>query len=194
MKKKSATKARVVEAMRGSDVVHLATHGEPEGLFFAGTSAAEATLSMAEVHALELRRTKLVVLSACDTFKGELRSDGVVGITRAFVAAGAPTLVASLWKVDDAATLDLMRRFYRELLEDKDGDVEGNAAVALRKAMLWMIKGTAKRSFSVLQWAAFVVYGLAEARAQVERAAGNGGGGNAAAVASVAAAVAALAL
>ena len=105
-----ATKPAVVEAMRDSDVVHLATHGEKEGLFFAGTSAAEATLSMAEVHALELRRTKLVVLSACDTFKGELRSDGVVGITRAFVAAGAPTLVASLWKVDDEATLELMRR------------------------------------------------------------------------------------
>ena len=69
-----ATKPAVVEAMRGSDVVHLATHGDPEGLFFAGTTGeADATLSMAEVHALELRRTRLVVLSACDTFKGELR-------------------------------------------------------------------------------------------------------------------------
>merc|ERR1712034_128024 len=135
-----ATKPAVVEAMRVSDVVHLATHGDPEGLFFAGTSAAEATLSMAEVHALELRRTRLVVLSACDTFKGELRSDGVVGITRAFVAAGARTLVASLWKVSDAATLELMRHFYTELLNDEDVDVRGNAAVAMRKAMVWMLK------------------------------------------------------
>ena len=127
-----ATKPAVLAALRESDVVHLATHGAPEGLFFAGTTGeADATLSMAEVHALELRRTKLVVLSACDTFKGELRSDGVVGITRAFVAAGTPTLVASLWKVDDAATLELMRRFYRELFEDEDGDVAGNAAVAI---------------------------------------------------------------
>merc|ERR1712034_304854 len=116
-----ATKPAVVEAMRGSDVVHLATHGEPEGLFFAGGSAAEATLSMAEVHALELRRAPLVVLSACDTFKGELRSDGVVGITRAFVAAGAPTLAASLWPVSDAATLELMRRFYAALLRKRGG-------------------------------------------------------------------------
>ena len=56
---------------------------------------------MAEVQALQLRQALLVVLSECDSFKGELRTDGVVGIARAFVAAGAPTLLASLWKVSN---------------------------------------------------------------------------------------------
>ena len=158
----AATKPAAAAAMRESNVVHLATHGEPEGLFFAGTSAAEATLSMAEVHALELRRTRLVVLSACDTFKGELRSDGVVGITRAFVAAGARTLVASLWKVDDGPTRELMRRFYEKLFK-AGGD--GNAAVAMREAMVSMIRARKPLGpFTVVQWAGLVVYGLADVR------------------------------
>ena len=67
---------------------------------------------MAEVQELNLTRAKLVVLSECDSFKGELKEDGVIGITRAFVAAGAPALVASLWEVDDTATRTLMARFY----------------------------------------------------------------------------------
>ena len=118
-----------MEHMLKSDVVHLATHGAPDGLFFAGGSEAEATLSMAEVQDLKLR-ARLVVLSACDTFKGELRTDGVVGITRAFVAAGALTLVSSLWKVDDGATLELMRRFYQAWMGG------GNAVVAMQAAMV----------------------------------------------------------
>ena len=151
LRSKEATKEAVVGHMLKSDVVHLATHGAPDGLFFAGGSEAEATLSMAEVQDLKLR-ARLVVLSACDTFKGELRTDGVVGITRAFVAAGALTLVSSLWKVDDGATLELMRRFYQAWVGG------GNAVVAMQAAMVGMIK---EGKWSVLQWSAFVVYGLA---------------------------------
>ncbi len=137
--------------MLNSDVVHLAAHGTPEGLFFAGENEADATLSMAEVQGLEMC-ARLVNLSACDTLGGELRTDGVVGITRAFVAAGALTLVASLWKVDDDATLELMRRFYQAWVKG------GNAAAAMQEAMVGMIK---EGKWSVLQWSAFVVYGLA---------------------------------
>lgn len=146
----AASKEAVVASMLTSDVIHLATHGVADGLFFAGRSEAEATLSMAEVQALQLR-ARLVVLSACDSFKGELRTDGVVGVTRAFVAAGALTLVSSLWKVDDGATLELMRRFYVAWV------ASGGAAAALRTAMVGMI-GDGR--WSVRQWAAFVVYGL----------------------------------
>ena len=63
----------VVEAMRRCDLVHLATHGTSDGLYFAGTSEADAKLSMAEVQALSLPRTRLVVLSACDTFSPSAR-------------------------------------------------------------------------------------------------------------------------
>jgi CHAT domain-containing protein len=157
-----ATKARAVAAMRASAVVHLATHGSPDGVFFAGASEAGATLSMAEVHALALPRTRLVVLSECDSFKGELRADGVVGIARAFVAAGAQTLVASLWQVDDQGTLELMRRFYAELVGSaKEGAGPIDAAVALQRAMVAMLRAGGGRAFTPKQWAAFVVYGLA---------------------------------
>ena len=154
LRSRAATKPAAVELMAESDVIHLATHGAPDGLFFAGESEAEGTLSMAEVQALEMRRARLVVLSECDSFKGELRADGVVGIARAFVAAGAPILLASLWKVDDGASRALMMRFYDRLL----GEAAGNAAAALQGAMISMLK---EGWYSVLEWAAFVCYGLA---------------------------------
>ena len=150
-----ATKPAVVEAMRRCDVVHLATHGVPDGVLLGGASKADGKLSMGEVQSLELR-ARLVVLSECDSFRGKLSSDGVIGITRAFVAAGAPTLVASLWKVDDAATRELMRRFYARLLE---GGAVGDATAAMQGAMVSMIRDE-RRSWSVREWAAFVVYGL----------------------------------
>ena len=151
----AATKPAVVEAMRRCDLVHLATHGVPDGVLLGGATIAEGKLSMGEVQSLELR-ARLVVLSECDSFRGKLSSDGVIGITRAFVAAGAPTLVASLWKVDDAATRELMRRFYARLLE---GGAVGDATAAMQGAMVSMIRDE-RRSWSVLEWAAFVVYGL----------------------------------
>merc|ERR1712023_525900 len=79
---------------------------------------------MGEVQGLELR-ARLVVLSECDSFRGKLTADGVIGITRAFVAAGALSLVASLWKVDDGATRELMERFYRRLLGGGDAGRDG---------------------------------------------------------------------
>ena len=149
-----AGKVAVVAAMRGCDVLHLATHGEPDAVLLGGATRVEGALTMAEVQGLELR-ARLVVLSECDSFRGTLTADGVIGVTRAFVAAGALTLVASLWKVDDDATLALMSHFYRALLAS--GGV-GDAASALRSAMVAMIR---EGRWSVLQWASFVVYGLA---------------------------------
>ena len=151
-----AGKVAVVEAMRGCAVVHLATHGEPDAVLLGGSTRTEGALSMVEVQGLELS-AQLVVLSECDSFRGKLTSDGVIGVTRAFVAAGALTLVASLWKVDDEATLALMSHFYKALLA---GGGVGDAAAALRTAMVAMIS---EGKWSVLQWAGFVVYGLASA-------------------------------
>jgi CHAT domain-containing protein len=151
-----ATTANVVEALGACTYVHLATHGAADGVYLSGHTEAEGKLTMAEVQELDLLRARLVVLSECDSFKGELKADGVIGITRAFVAAGAPTLVASLWKVSDVATRKLMIRFYDALL----GPVAaGDVAVALQVAMVSMCR----EGWPVSDWAAFVVYGLASA-------------------------------
>ena len=153
----AATKAAVVAAMESSDLIHNATHGEPDGVLLSGATYAEGKLSMAEVQELELR-AQLVVLSQCDSFKGKLTTDGVIGITRAFMAAGALTLVASQWKLNDVATKVLMERFYERLLAP--GPSMGDVAVAMQAAMVSMIKQEGDEKWSVEEWAGFVVYGL----------------------------------
>ena len=97
--------------MRESDLIHFATHGEPDAVYLSGETEDDIRLSMAEVQMLKLPRTSLVVLSECDSFKGKLSTDGVLGITRAFVAAGGPTLVALWCAVSDDATKVLVRYF-----------------------------------------------------------------------------------
>ena len=152
----AATKEAVVAAIPSCDIIHLATHGEQGGVLLGGQTREAGTLSMAEVQALELR-AQLVVLSECDSFRGKLsHSDGVIGIARAFITAGALELVASLWKVDDSATCNLMKAFYEALLSGED-ELRNDAAAAMQKAMVSMIR-QGKRS--VLEWAGFVVYGI----------------------------------
>lgn len=144
----------MTDALKTSVYVHLATHGVPDGVFLSGATATEGVLSMSEVQELDMQKAKLIVLSECDSFRGKLTSDGVIGITRAFMAAGAPTLIASLWQVDDHATRVLLTSFYDLLL----GEAAGDAAVALQQAMVQMIR---TGRYAVSKWAAFVVYGLA---------------------------------
>jgi CHAT domain-containing protein len=104
----------------------------------AGDASAEALdredgiLTAEEVQALDLRGCELVVLSACETGLGEAEAgQGVLGLQRAFQAAGARAVVASLWKVDDAATGVLMKQFYTNLWTKKQPQLE-----ALRQAQL----------------------------------------------------------
>ena len=169
LSRSAATKPAVVEAMRTCEILHLATHGAPSGVYLSGSTDDEGMLTMAEVQALQLPQAKLVVLSECDSFRGELKADGVIGITRAFMAAGSPTLVASLWQVDDHATRVLMMRFYHALL----GEAAGDAAVALQKAMVSMLQ---QGNYSEREWASFVVYGLASAHVTAVEPIGGAGG------------------
>src|SRR5262249_20263350 len=95
--------------------------------------AEDGLLTAEDVSGFDLLDTELVVLSACDTGLGAvLVGEGVFGLQRAFVLAGARTLVMSLWKVSDLATALLMERFYENLLNRRLGRAE-----ALRDAQLY---------------------------------------------------------
>jgi len=107
---------------------------------------------MQEIYNLRLP-ADVVVLSACQTGLGkEIKGEGLVGLTRGFMYAGAQRVVASLWQVDDLATANLMKRFYRGML--KDGL---RPAAALRAAQVEMMNQ--KRWSSPYFWAAFVIQG-----------------------------------
>jgi CHAT domain-containing protein len=105
--------------------------------------ASDGLLTAEEVMGLDLSRTELVVLSACETGVGKVRGgEGVFSLQRAFHIAGTRAVVASLWAVDDRATQALMSRFYRNLWADQ-GKPLGKLE-ALREAQLWLLHEGAK--------------------------------------------------
>ena len=112
----------------------------------------DGILTAAEVAQMDLRGTQLVVLSACETGVGDVQNgEGVYGLRRALVLAGAETQVTSLWKVSDEATKDLMVDYYQRLLKG-----EGRSE-ALRNTQLTMMKS--KDRSHPYYWAAFVPIG-----------------------------------
>ena len=112
--------------------------------------AEDGLLTAEDVSGLDVLATELVVLSACETGLGEIHvGEGVFGLRRAFVPAGAKTLVMSLWKVPDEATRELMEDFYHRILRG-----EGRAE-ALRQAQLEM-----KQKYTdPYYWGAFICQG-----------------------------------
>jgi CHAT domain-containing protein/tetratricopeptide (TPR) repeat protein len=109
-------------------------------------------LPLLDIYKLHLE-TDLVVLSACETYIGnDLRGEGLLGLARGFLYAGARQVVASLWKVDDRATAAFMQHFYTALLRDKIGALD-----ALSRAQNEMSKDPAWRS--PRYWAGFVLEG-----------------------------------
>lgn len=144
--------------------LHFATHGllnsqhpELSGVVLSLVNeqgrAQDGFLRLHDIYQLRLN-AELVVLSACQTGLGrEVRGEGLIGLTRGFMYAGAPRVVASLWKVDDAATAELMSRFYRGIL--KEGKTP---AAALRAAQIEMWQQPNWRR-SPFYWAAFVLQG-----------------------------------
>ncbi len=111
----------------------------------------DGLLKAEEIVDLKLN-AELVVLSACDTAQGKITGDGVVGLSRAIISAGVPSVLVSLWKVDDNATAFLMREFYQNWQKSPD------KAQALRQAML-----TTKQKYPhPTYWAAFTLIGEAE--------------------------------
>lgn len=102
----------------------------------ADSSLDDGILRAAEIEASPMRGVDLIVLSACETGLGPVAGgEGLTGLQRAFHVAGASSVVSSLWKVDDAATQELMRRFYTNLWIKKQSKID-----ALRNAQLWMLR------------------------------------------------------
>jgi CHAT domain-containing protein len=144
-------------------VVHFATHGvlddqrpERSGLLLSYVDergrAQDGFLGLNSVYNLKLS-ADLAVLSACRTGLGkEVKGEGLVGLTRGFMYAGVPRVIASLWKVEDAATRDLMTLFYQKLFGDKM-----RPAAALRAAQVEMMKRKTRRA--PFFWGAFVIQG-----------------------------------
>jgi hypothetical protein len=127
------------------------------GLALAGVnqrsaSSASGVLSALEVTGIDLAGTQLVTLSACETGLGEVRNgEGVYGLRRALVLAGAETQVMSLWKVDDAATRDLMIAYYTSL---EGGGERAGAMREVQRALL-----AAPATAHPFYWASFIVSG-----------------------------------
>jgi CHAT domain-containing protein len=143
-------------------VIHIATHGlldadRPQfsGLVLSliGNKNQDGFLRTDEVFNLRLG-APLVMLSACETGLGkEKRGEGVIGLTRAFIYAGAPTVGVSLWSVADKSTAELMTAFYKRLFASESA----SASASLRDAQLAMING--KKYSAPFYWAPFVLVG-----------------------------------
>jgi CHAT domain-containing protein/Tfp pilus assembly protein PilF len=145
-------------------IVHFATHGllnnvhpELSGIVLSLVNKEgdqqDGFLRLQDIYNLKLP-AELVVLSACQTGLGkEIKGEGLIGLTRGFMYAGAPRVVASLWKVDDRATSELMKRFYQGML----GPERLRPAGALRQAQLSIWKQ--KQWREPYYWAAFVLQG-----------------------------------
>ena len=156
-----ATKAELTKALAKRErwhAVHFACHGslDPDPDLCA-LALSDGFLTRREVFRMDIA-TDLAVLSACETAQGKvMRGEGMVGLTRSFMYAGAPRVLCSLWKVDDEATMALMIKFY-ELWNPKDGSKGLSAAVALQKAQQHI--KSQKKWAHPYYWAAWVLWGL----------------------------------
>ena len=157
---KSATKAEVLKSMKSVALVHIAAHGCPKTgeIALAPNTERESpipkeedfVLKMSDVQKISLR-ARLVVLSCCHSGRGEVKSEGVVGIARAFLCAGARSVLVSLWAIDDEVTLPFIRSFYQHLVDGK------SASSALQQTMKSFRES--KQYCAIKHWAPFVLVG-----------------------------------
>ncbi len=156
----AATKEAVLQKKSGARIVHLATHGllddfegmgMPGSIALAPTASDRGFLTSSEIINLKLN-AELVVLSACDTGRGRITGDGVIGLSRSLISAGVPSVIVSLWAVPDKSTSELMQEFYRQMQLNPD------KAKALRAAAI----ATLENNPNPKDWAAFTLIGEAE--------------------------------
>jgi CHAT domain-containing protein len=153
----AATESAFLARAGEAGLIHIAAHGQFNSaqplfsrLVLAADSDSDGSLSVADVYGLDLKQAVLVTLSACQTQVGaQSRGDDIVGLARAFIYAGSPTVIASLWSVDDQATGMLMTAFYKHLRQGK------SKAASLRAAQA----ETRARYAHPYYWSAFVLTG-----------------------------------
>ena len=153
------TKQAVLQAMNSVALIHIAAHGDAERGEIALAPAfrtpnrlpreEDYLLTTSDISKVQLR-AKLVVLSCCHSARGKIKAEGAVGIARAFLGSGARSVLVALWALKDGATEELMRRFYKHLVDGK------SASESLHEAMKWMrSNGFPENS----DWAPFVLIG-----------------------------------
>jgi tetratricopeptide (TPR) repeat protein len=132
----AATRAAIIAQMPKARIMHFATHGVSDldlgmnsAVVLSGTPSDNGFLRAKDIIKMNLQ-ADMVVLSACDTGLGKITSDGVIGLSRSFITAGTPTVVVSLWSVNDESMAMLMTSFYEEIKAGR------GKAQALRSAML----------------------------------------------------------
>ena len=157
---KLATKYEVLKQICSVAVVHIAAHGHMQTGEIALSPNPERRsqipaeedyiLTMTDVMSVKLR-AKLVVLSCCHSGRGEIKAEGVVGIARALMGAGARSVLVSLWAIDDEATLEFMKSFYRNLEKGR------SASESLNHAMKCLRES--EKFSDVKYWAPFTLIG-----------------------------------
>ena len=158
--KKDASESRIKHLPMVPDVLHFACHAEFDqdrplrsALLLSRDGKNDGRLEAGEIFDLNLRGVNLVVLSACDTAAAILRGgDDLVGLSRGFIYAGTPSLLASLWQVDDRSTELLMKKFYQNWRKGKMDKDE-----ALRRAQLALMAD--ERYSHPYYWAPFELIG-----------------------------------
>jgi CHAT domain-containing protein len=146
------TLAAVREYAPQADVLHLACHGQfrPDNPLFSALRLSNNWLTVRDAYELDLQRCELVALSACETGMSAVApGNELIGLARGFFSAGAPSLLMSLWTVDDEATAELMKDFYQRLCAG------ASAASALRHAQLRLMQEQPHPFF----WSPFVLFG-----------------------------------
>jgi CHAT domain-containing protein len=158
----SATPAAVLERAGSKAVLHVASHSLANvavpalsSLLLTPSGSEDGGLLYArDIERNSFPRTRLVVLAACNTGGGALReSEGSLSLSRAFLAAGVPEVVASLWRVDDRSAASLFRIFHRRV---RSGE---NALEALRQSQLALLRRGDKSAKSATLWASFAHFG-----------------------------------
>ena len=157
-----ATKSNLVKLMSNASIIHIAAHGDSEtGHIYLAPESNQSNDSAQHVSSAHLLTqsdvleckliARLVVLSCCHSGMGKLSSEGVIGIARSFLGAGASAVLVTLWSINDVFTKEFMKVFYSKICEEK------SACLSLKETMNHFQSSGPYTSF--LFWAAFEILG-----------------------------------
>lgn len=157
----AATKERFLQELKGTDIVHIASHAVinedyplDSEVLFAATAGGMSNLSIEELGRIRVNAPRLVVLAACSTARGPVyRLEGVMSLARAFMEIGAPQVVATLWDVDDTSAERVFDGFYKAMIRGS------SPASALRAAQLALVTDGDPRWRSPRHWAPYILFG-----------------------------------